>query len=384
MENKMNAREKFLNIMDFKTNSPVLNWEFAYWYDTIQQWYSQGLPRIHPLNREPYSQWVGAEGAGGFEGDRDVHDYFKSDEGMQPTGINNGPYPVFDKKIIEEDEENVVFVRSDGKTVKARNDGSSMPCFIEYPVKTEEDFENIKKRFNPETKELFPDDWEERVKRFKDRSYPLRLGGGSFCGFYSVIRELLGTEKSLYVFYDNPDFAIRILDYFLDYYIRLYGRILSYIDVDFVLIWEDLAFNTGPLVSPEIFRDFILPYYRKFTSKMRELGVKNFIVDTDGNFEVLIPLFIEGGVTGFYPFEVAAGMDIEKVREKYPQLIMMGGVDKRALISGKEAIDMEIEKVARMLKKGGYQPYTDHMVPPGVSFENYRYYRKRLLEVIMK
>jgi hypothetical protein len=378
----MNAREKFLNIMDFKTDSPVLNWEFAYWYDTLVDWYKQGLPRKHPPAKKMYSQWVGAEGAVGLE--RDLHDYFNSDEGIQHTGIYNGMLPAFDVKIIEEDEENTTFVRKDGKTVKTRKDGSSMPCFIDYPVKTEEDFENIKKRFDPESNQRFPNDWELKVSQFKDRSYPLRLGGGTFSGFYSVIRELMGTENSLYVFFDNPDFAVRILDFFVDYYIRLYKRILSDIDVDFILIWEDLAFNTGPLVSPEIFKEFILPYYKKFTSKMRRLGVKNFIVDTDGNFEVLIPLFIEGGVTGFYPFEVAAGMDIEKVREKFPQLVMMGGVDKRALMNGKEAIDCEIEKVARVLKTGGYQPYTDHMVPPGVPFENYKYYRRRLYEVIMK
>ena len=148
--------------------------------------------------------------------------------------------------------------------------------------------------------------------------------------------------------------------------------------MDYILIWEDLAFKNGPLISPDIFREFILPYYKKFIQRMKTFGVKHFFVDTDGNFEVLIPLFIEGGVTGFYPFEVQAGMDIEKIRDLYPELVIMGGIDKMALAKGKEAIDGEIAKVKRMLKKGGYIPYTDHMVPPDVSFENYTYFRKQL------
>lgn len=115
---------------------------------------------------------------------------------------------------------------------------------------------------------------------------------------------------------------------------------------------------------------------------MRKLGVRHFIVDTDGNFEVLIPLFIEGGVTGFYPFEVQAGMNIEKIRERFPNLVIMGGVDKKALSLGKEAIDGEIAKVERMMEKGGYLPYVDHMVPPDVSFENYCYYRQQLKGVL--
>ena len=117
---------------------------------------------------------------------------------------------------------------------------------------------------------------------------------------------------------------------------------------------------------------------------MKELGVKHFIVDTDGNFEVLIPLFIEGGVTGFYPFEVQAGMDIEKIRSMYPQLVIFGGIDKMALSQDTDAIDHEVAKVQRMLGKGGYLPYTDHMVPPEVSFENYKYFRSKLKKVIGK
>ena len=60
----------------------------------------------------------------------------------------------------------------------------------------------------------------------------------------------------------------------------------------------------------------------------------------------------------------------------------MGGIDKKALAAGKDEIDREIEKVERMLKKGGYIPYVDHMVPPEVSFENYKYFRNRLKSII--
>lgn len=47
-------------------------------------------------------------------------------------------------------------------------------------------------------------------------------------------------------------------------------------------------------------------------------------------------------------------------------------------------LDREVEKVGRMLEKGGYLPYTDHMVPPEVSFENYTYFRQKLKEVMGK
>jgi len=64
---------------------------------------------------------------------------------------------------------------------------------------------------------------------------------------------------------------------------------------------------------------------------------------------------------------------------------MMGGIDKRALVAGKEAIDRELEaRIPFMLKRGGYIPTVDHLVPPDVSFENFRYYREKLNGMIDK
>jgi uroporphyrinogen decarboxylase len=97
--------------------------------------------------------------------------------------------------------------------------------------------------------------------------------------------------------------------------------------------------------------------------------------------EDLVPLFLEVGMTGLQPFEVRAGNDIERVRKNYPGLEILGGFDKTALQS-REKIDSEFEKVKRMLKKGGFVPYVDHAFPPDISFENYKYFREGLNEIV--
>ena len=309
MNNKMNTREKFLSVLNFSTNALVPEWEFAYWYDTLQRWYKEGLPKVNlPLKFEA-QQWVAGEATGAIK--NDVNIYFNFDEGIRVLCPLN-PLPAFERKVLQEDSETIILQREDGKVVQTRKDGTSMPHFLEYPVKTEMDFELIKQRFNPDSPERLEGEFYKLVTQNKERKYPIQLGGGNFCGFYSIIREMMGVEASLFVFYDNPEFALSILEYFTDYYIKLYTKILSKIEVDYILIWEDMAFKNGPLISPQIFNEFILPYYKKFINQMKKLGIKHFIVDTDGNFEVLIPSFIEGGVTGFYPFEVQAGIDIER------------------------------------------------------------------------
>jgi len=43
----MNCKEKFLGVVGFDTSCPVPDWEFAYWGDTLDRWYTEGLPRKH-------------------------------------------------------------------------------------------------------------------------------------------------------------------------------------------------------------------------------------------------------------------------------------------------------------------------------------------------
>src|SRR4030042_5617024 len=150
---------------------------------------------------------------------------------------------------------------------------------------------------------------------------------------------------------------LNINNYLADFWIALFAHVLREVQVDAILIWEDMCYRSGPLISPEMFRKFILPGYKKVTSFAREHGIKVINVDSDGDVWKLIPLWVEGGVTVLYPLEVAPGMDVVEVRKSYPKLGMMGGIDKRVLAQGREAIDRELEaKIPFMLKHGGFIP----------------------------
>jgi uroporphyrinogen decarboxylase len=144
-----------------------------------------------------------------------------------------------------------------------------------------------------------------------------------------------------------------------------------------------MAYKAGPLISPAIFREFMMPAYRKVTDSSKARGISAIFVDSDGNVDLLIPLFLEAGLTGMYPFIVQSGNDIVTIRKQYPRLQITGGIDKIKIGGGKAAIDQELEsKIPFMLSQGGYIPHFDHLVDPGVSWEDFRYYRKRLNEMI--
>ena len=131
-----------------------------------------------------------------------------------------------------------------------------------------------------------------------------------------------------------------------------------------------------------MFRRFCLKPYQKVTKFLKENGVDVCFVDCDGNIELLLPLWLEGGVRGFYPLEVAADMDAEKLLRQYrkDKILLWGNVDKRELVKGPEAIEAELERLAPAVEMGGFIPLVDHGVPENVSFENFCYYNRRRRE----
>ena len=62
----------------------------------------------------------------------------------------------------------------------------------------------------------------------------------------------------------------------------------------------------------------------------------------------------------------------------------MGGLDKRAIASGREGVDSELRRVRPVLEKGAYIPMLDHFVPPDVSYQTYLYYVERRRELLSR
>lgn len=384
----MNARERFIADMTFQASDRALLWEFGYWTGTLRRWYKEGLPKkkgIVPdsaLDGDTTTGEVIASPERDHPVDEDVHDLLGFDTGIKKLPADYWVYPPFEKQVIEEDEENIIYIDDFGIKKKERKDGQSMPTFLDWPVRDMRDFEKIKERFNPEDEGRLPANWSELLPGYTKRDYVLAIGGLPF-GFFGAPRYLMGLQNLCIAYYDNPTLIQEMVNFLTDFWVKLWTKVLHDVQIDFVLFWEDMCYKNGSLISAEHFRKFMLPGYKKLTSLFRDFEIQVIFVDTDGNCTELVPLFIEGGVTGMFPFEVQAGMDIVKVRKEYPKLGIIGGLDKGRLAQGKRAIDEELEaKLPFMLRKGGYVPCADHLIPPDVPWENFLYWRKRIKEFV--
>jgi hypothetical protein len=130
-----------------------------------------------------------------------------------------------------------------------------------------------------------------------------------------------------------------------------------------------------------MFREFMTPNYRKIREFAKTHEIDVISVDTDGNCTDMIPWFSEAGVNVLYPFERQAGCDLQAIREGWPELGMMGGFDKRAIARGPSAIDAEIEIHRKVLERGRFVTFPDHLVPHDVSWQNMWYYVTRWKEL---
>ena len=150
--------------------------------------------------------------------------------------------------------------------------------------------------------------------------------------------------------------------------------------MDIAWFWEDICFNTGPLVSPWAFEKYVVPGYQKITSKLSAYGVKLVGVDSDGLIDALIPGWLEGGVNVFYPVEIVhEDLDPIALRKRYGrELRIIGAINRKKFIDGKAAIDAEIKRRLPLMQDGGYIPSTDHEVLPGTPLANYQYYLDRI------
>jgi uroporphyrinogen decarboxylase len=150
---------------------------------------------------------------------------------------------------------------------------------------------------------------------------------------------------------------------------------LKEIGVDFLQAGGDLASNAGPMYSPEVFHELMLPRLKRITEAARAAGIF-YVFRSDG---LLWPigedLFAASGVDGYGEIDIAAGMDPLLVRERYPRLVLLGAVECGELLTNgsSEAVYREARRQVEGLKPGGRHILgssnsVNFMVPP----ENYR------------
>lgn len=353
----MNSRERYWAITHYSDRDRLFHWEMGPYEETIRRWREQGLPSD--------ANWYNYGGYDRFE--------------VAP--LNSGLCPGFEYKVLEKSEQYEIYQDGDGVIKKKIKDVvyPAMPQYLEYPLKGDEQWHEFRKRMNPDDPARFPPNWEDLKKQYANRDYPLGINAGSLFGW---LRNWMGIEGVSFAFYDDRAFIEQAAEEMTDSMLAFLDKALQGVEYDFALFWEDMAYKSASLISPKLYREIFVPHYRRITDRLRLAGIDIMMLDSDGNVEELIPIWLDLGINFIYPMEVAAGMDVIAMRKRFgKELRIGGGVDKRVLASTKAAIKDMVEEKISLMQEGGYVPGCDHAMPPDIPWENYLYYRELLANV---
>ncbi len=310
---------------------------------------------------------------------------FEPDTPPVPVPASFGPYPAYDPLVLEKTDDWRVSVDSWGIKRREFKGRESMPEFLEFPVKNRRDWEQYKEeRLNPNTPGRISDDLRGALAMWPDLGFPIQVGNFPDVGIYGGLRWLLGDEECLMAFCTDPGWVHEIMGHLTDLYLGMFEDVAGLVRLDVIHMWEDMCGRNGPLISPEQWDEFMGPCYRRIAGFAAHHDIPVFSVDTDGQPGLIIPPMMATGVNYLWPLEVAAGCDVNAMQAQYPGLAMMGGIDKRALAQGPEAIDAELERVRPAVEKGRYIPDLDHSVPDDVSWEHYCYFAEALKRLVGK
>jgi len=287
-------------------------------------------------------------------------------------GENTGWLSRIKPEILEETDEYIVTLDGLGRRMKLVKRVATNPLPLDYPVRTMDDWLKIKPMF---------EFCEERIDRnsvetAKEARKKGALTVADLPGGFDLPRQLMGEESLCLAYYEQPELVSDILETVGDMTVRVLDLVSDKLTVDLLLVHEDLAGKSGPLVGPAQIEEFIKPYYLRNWNLLRSKGTRLFQQDSDGNMNPVIESFLDAGINVMFPMEPAAGMDVVEVRKKYgKRLAIAGGIDKHVLRSSKKRIKVELEyKMQPLMQEGGMVFGLDHRIPNGTPLEHYRYY----------
>ena len=314
------------------------------------------------------------------------YDRFDFDAGIVSVNqsVNLGFCPAFQYQVLEESGQRIVYQDHLGIIQESIKGKSGIPHIIRNPVSCRQDWQRLKaERLDPEDPRRFPDNWLKIAARLNAGDAAIQLGSFPY-GLFGTLRDLMGVENLLLAFYDQPDLVLEIMNDLTRFWLQLYKKICVDIEtVELVHMWEDMSGKQGSLISPAMVEQFMMPNYRKIAEFCREKDIPGFSVDTDGRCDELIGPFMASGVNFLLPFEVSAGNDVVQMHQLYPDLTMLGGIDKRTLSAGPEALAAELERIRPLLDQSRYIPALDHLIPPDVSWQAFCAYSDQLRQMIM-
>jgi uroporphyrinogen decarboxylase len=241
----------------------------------------------------------------------------------------------------------------------------------QYPPESEDTFESIEKGIAAQERSLESyhpgSDASPHTQKLMEkygRNWVVRIGGGGLGIPYS-------SRAWLEAIAVRPDLVARYLDVQAERAVRSIPSIAA-AGVKMIFGGGDFASDQAPFYSPQSFHDLMLPRLKRITDACHKHGLY-YLFASDGNLWPLAEdLFGNSGVDGFYEIDGRAGMDLRKLRERFPHLVLIGNISSHTLYTGtkEDVIRETMSCLDEARRSGGIIIGVSNYILPGTPEEN--------------
>jgi uroporphyrinogen decarboxylase len=211
----------------------------------------------------------------------------------------------------------------------------------------------------------------ERLRRETDAALVLHVPGRIF----SIGQFMCGFSNWLVQLKINPEFCEALLDRALEIQLVMAAEMLAAAGdtVDILYLADDYGIQTGPLISPDLFRKIFKPRMARLVQFLRGRSRAVIAFHSCGSVVALIPDFIDVGVQMLNPVQVsAAGMDTAQLRRAFGRhLVFWGAIDTQHVLPGGSPSEVRTEVLRRVGDLApGYVPASVHNIQAEVPPAN--------------
>jgi len=175
----------------------------------------------------------------------------------------------------------------------------------------------------------------------------------------------------------QPRFADALMERLTDVYIRLYQNFLTQVGpyLSVVAYWDDVTMQTGPMISPELYRRYVKPKQRRLVEAIRKETSAKIFLHCCGAAVAFIPDFIDIGFDILNPVQVsAAGMDTARLKQEFGKdIVFWGGIDTQHVLpfgTPQQVRDEVHRRIEDLGRDGGYVCAAVHNIQAGTPPEN--------------
>lgn len=208
----------------------------------------------------------------------------------------------------------------------------------------------------------------EYVRRFKGE----KMVSYNVPDMFEITKCLMGTQEFLIACHERTDFVRKVFAIATDWTIEVARRAID-LGADLLISGADVAYKTGPWISPALMRILHVPCLARIVEAVKNRRAYMFN-HTHGNIWSLLDMLVDTGIDVLHPFDPEGTMDIGIAKKIYGSRIVVAGNISTDLLSRgtrEEVVRVTRETMDSAAGDGGFILMASSSIHSAVKPDNY-------------